>query len=371
MTIDGHVGAGDPSTLRAALPVDEHLDLPAGMVAPWSLRVVAALLDHALLAGVTYLAFPVQPVDPPTYVPFGVPTGVPSLGVWTQSGWVVATVVAIALMQAYLGSTPGKLFVGLAVVREANGRPAGLVRTVGRLVAHLLDAIFLIGYLRPLWNRRRQTFADSLARTVVLVTRRPLLFRAGGEPTVPPPWEAPSAARWRRAGTALAGGACLIGVGLGLGSTATSGVGTRTESCSTAVPLVDDGSFALVDGSVLVDPGTMTESRLGVERQRLTSTPGITVRWGWNGTVPPDPVRLRVSFARADGSGVRTVDHQVIDGAVVAGVGEPVENGEWAVRLPLDVVDGLGESWTWSLTTTVAGQTSPECAPPARSTVDV
>ena len=261
VTIDGHLAADGPSaTARAMEPVHEQLDLPAGMVAPWGFRVVAALLDHALLAGVTYLAFPVQPVDPPAYVPLGasgaVALVVPSLGPWMQSGWVVGTVVVVVLMQAYLGATPGKLFVGLAVVREANGRPAGLLRTAGRALAHILDTILLIGYLRPLWNRRRQTFADSLAHTVVLVTRRPLTFRFAGEATDPHPWEEPSSPRWRGAATALAGGACLIGVGLSLGSTSTSGGGVRDETCHTSVPTADVSPFTLLSGSVAVDPGT-------------------------------------------------------------------------------------------------------------------
>lgn len=60
---------------------------------------------------------------------------------------------------------------------------------------------------------------------------------------------------------------------------------------------------------------------------------------------------------------MRHVDHEVVDGMVLAGPGVPDPDGEWSVRLPLDTVEGLGEDWTWSLTTIVAGQTSPVCAP--------
>jgi hypothetical protein len=42
------------------------------------------------------------------------------------------------------------------------------------LVAHILDAIGYIGFLAPLWTRRRQTFADMVANTVVLKEPSPI-----------------------------------------------------------------------------------------------------------------------------------------------------------------------------------------------------
>ena len=35
-------------------------------------------------------------------------------------------------------------------------------------VAHVVDGFLDIGYLRPLWHARQQTFADTLCRTVVV-----------------------------------------------------------------------------------------------------------------------------------------------------------------------------------------------------------
>jgi uncharacterized RDD family membrane protein YckC len=37
-----------------------------------------------------------------------------------------------------------------------------------RDLAHFLDGIFYIGYLWPLWDPKRQTFADKVCSTVVL-----------------------------------------------------------------------------------------------------------------------------------------------------------------------------------------------------------
>lgn len=35
-----------------------------------------------------------------------------------------------------------------------------------RDVAHILDAILCVGFLWPLWDRKRQTFADEIMSTL-------------------------------------------------------------------------------------------------------------------------------------------------------------------------------------------------------------
>jgi Mce-associated membrane protein len=343
------------------LPELQVRRVPALLTARWSLRVIAVLFDQALLGGVAYLASTTTPVGVPSYVPLSGsvdPSGEP----WTHSGWVVTTVVAMFLMQAFLGSTPGKLFVGIAVVREADGRPAGPLRTAGRLVLHVLDAILLIGYLRPLWHVRRQTFADSLAGTVVLITRRPSAYRLGvtarREPDV---WEASARPGWHPWLTWVSAGACLSGAMLSLVMSGT-GPENQADSCSVAARLNVQG-FAMSGGTVEVDPGWQTESRMGIERRRETGDAGIRVRWDWNGTLPQDDVLLTATFSQADGTEPLVVEHRMRDGVVLPGVGDPLLDGSTGVLLPLETTAALGEDWTWSLTTTVAGETSPACRP--------
>ncbi len=65
------------------------------------------------------------------------------------------------------GWSLGRAVFGIAV-RKRDGSPVGLARLVGRDLAHLLDtAALLVGWLWPLWDRRRRTFADLLLRTEV------------------------------------------------------------------------------------------------------------------------------------------------------------------------------------------------------------
>ena len=91
---------------------------------------------------------------------------------WTFTGVAVLVVVLVAvnrlLLPTITGWSLGRALFGIAV-RKPDGSPVGLARLVGRDLAHLVDtAALFIGWLWPLWDRRRRTFADLLLRTEVL-----------------------------------------------------------------------------------------------------------------------------------------------------------------------------------------------------------
>jgi len=91
---------------------------------------------------------------------------------WTFTGAAVLVVVLVAvnrlLLPTITGWSLGRALFGIAV-RKRDGSPVGLARLVGRDLAHLVDtAALFIGWLWPLWDRRRRTFADLLLRTEVL-----------------------------------------------------------------------------------------------------------------------------------------------------------------------------------------------------------
>jgi uncharacterized RDD family membrane protein YckC len=57
------------------------------------------------------------------------------------------------------------------VVSEKDGRPIGFLMSIVRQIAHLVDSLICyIGYLFPLWDRKRQTIADKIVSTVCLPT---------------------------------------------------------------------------------------------------------------------------------------------------------------------------------------------------------
>ena len=316
---------------------------------------MAAVLDSAIGAGTTFLALGDQSVTVPfigtSFQPSG-GQGVPTTS-WTDSGWVISAVLLVIAMQAYLGVTPGKLVMGIAVLDEHHARPIGLVRTTVRWLLHVLDSILLIGYLRPLWNAQRKTFADSIMGTIVLDTRRPrrhLWFDPGGDslvdPGTPRSWEAPLGPWWWSAATVIAAVACAGGVLFSF--SASSGSGPLVISCE--MTATDNGSLGVTGGTLRV--GTMTTTRLGVTRHANGPGSQIKATWDWS-AIPPTTgiVTLRASFSRADGTGARHFDYAAPDAATQ----------EATISLPDDSLKGLGDSWTWTQTILVDGVESPGC----------
>jgi Mce-associated membrane protein len=77
------------------------------------------------------------------------------------------TLVNRVALPAISGWSLGRALVGIAVVRP-DGASVGPGRLLLRDLAHLLDTVSVfIGWLWPLWDARRRTFADLLLGTEV------------------------------------------------------------------------------------------------------------------------------------------------------------------------------------------------------------
>jgi uncharacterized RDD family membrane protein YckC len=67
------------------------------------------------------------------------------------------------------GQSLGKRVRRIALIGLSTEEPIGIVKAFARDLAHTLDTVFcFIGFLFPLWDSRRQTFADKLCGTVVI-----------------------------------------------------------------------------------------------------------------------------------------------------------------------------------------------------------
>lgn len=76
--------------------------------------------------------------------------------------------------QGRTGWSVGKQVVGIRLIAERTGEPLGPGPTLVRLLAHTLDSLACyLGWLWPLWDKKRQTFADKIMGTVVIVQKRP------------------------------------------------------------------------------------------------------------------------------------------------------------------------------------------------------
>lgn len=78
----------------------------------------------------------------------------------------------VGLRQGRTGASVGKGLFAIRVLDVTTLEPVGFWRSVIRQLAHVVDVVPLgLGLLWPLWDRRRQTFADKLSSTVVSGTR--------------------------------------------------------------------------------------------------------------------------------------------------------------------------------------------------------
>lgn len=134
-----------------------------GPLADWAQRVVATLLDGAIVLGGYVVVFIVAFILGQIASGLGLLVGV--LGYLALLGYVVLQLVKMG----NTGQTIGKKVVGLKVIKEDTGQPVGPGLAIGRQVCHVVDSLICyIGYLLPLWDAKKQTIADKIIGTVVL-----------------------------------------------------------------------------------------------------------------------------------------------------------------------------------------------------------
>ena len=80
--------------------------------------------------------------------------------VWTAyNRWYVA---------GRTGQSLGKRVTRIRLIGEQSEAPIGPMNAFVRDLVHVLDAIAFVGYLWPLWDDKKQTFADQIMRTIVV-----------------------------------------------------------------------------------------------------------------------------------------------------------------------------------------------------------
>lgn len=164
-------------------------------LAPWHSRVGALALD--VFPGLAVIATMAL-----------VSRTVPSGAAW---GWVCISVIGVVvllmlvnrlLLPTITGWSLGRALFGIAVVRR-DGAATGPWTLLLRELAHLLDTASIVGWLWPLWDSRRRTFADLLLRTEA---RR-----------LDPDRQPPGVRRWSMIAVSAAAGLCLAGIATGYG----------------------------------------------------------------------------------------------------------------------------------------------------------
>ena len=179
----GGAPAPYPPPAAYGAPVPTGVDGPWGPLADWGSRVGALLIDTlvnmiALIPYVLGFVLIVAAVDngydssTTDYQPATVDRGLLITGiVLLVVGFLTGVGLVIwnrYLKQGRTGQSVGKKVLGLKLVDERTGQPIGAGMAFVRDLAHNLDGMVYVGYLWPLWDAKRQTFADKIIGTVVV-----------------------------------------------------------------------------------------------------------------------------------------------------------------------------------------------------------
>jgi uncharacterized RDD family membrane protein YckC len=143
--------------------------------ATWIYRVGAFLIDIIPVAILDGIGFAVggfkvtTTTDPYTGVTTST-TSAPSPLYWITVLLVIGyTIWNMYYRQGKTGQSIGKSVLGIKLIKESTGEPLGGWLCFGRYLLHLLDELpCFIGFLWPLWDAKRQTFADKLVSSVVI-----------------------------------------------------------------------------------------------------------------------------------------------------------------------------------------------------------
>jgi Mce-associated membrane protein len=240
---------------------------PENALAPWHIRVGAFAVDVLpAIAVATTMAL--------------VACTVPQHPVWR---WVGVSVLGLAillmlvdrlLLPTIIGWSLGRALCGIRVVHR-DGAAIGVWGLLLRDLAHLLDTASVVGWLWPLWDSRRRTFADMLLRTEVRC--------------VEPDERPPNMRRWTAVAMLIAAGLCLGG--------------------------------AAVSYAVVYSPDRASEQ---TRAQIETQGPKIVAQM-----LTYDPKTLRDDFARAQSQATDRYRGQLVAQQGIVQKGNPVINEYW------------------------------------------
>ncbi|HUR15188.1 MAG TPA: RDD family protein [Mycobacteriales bacterium] len=141
-----------PPPAYGQVPPPPAYGAPMPQLAGWGSRVQSALVDWFLpfvVADVVYYAS----------------KGLGIVLFLAAFAWVFYN----RYLEGTTGQSYGKKLAGTRLVREQDGQLVGAGLAIGRMFVHIIDGLpCYLGYLWPLWDAKKQTFADKILNTLVI-----------------------------------------------------------------------------------------------------------------------------------------------------------------------------------------------------------
>jgi uncharacterized RDD family membrane protein YckC len=136
---------------------------PGVVLSGWWRRVFASIVDGVVIVA---LAFAI--------IAYGARGGDEVPGGYMLGFYAAVVLYFVVGHGGRSGQTLGKKALGIAV-SSPLGQPIGYKRSLGRFFASwvvgVIPVVGQLSYLRPLWEPRKRTLHDSLAKTIVIRVR--------------------------------------------------------------------------------------------------------------------------------------------------------------------------------------------------------
>ncbi|WP_067483885.1 RDD family protein [Actinomadura hibisca] len=143
--------------------VHHHHYGSTGQLAEWGSRVGASLIDGLAFFSVPGIIYFIG------YMMLANGSGLGGLLVLVGLIGYAAAGIYLIYMEGTTGQTLGKKQMGIRLVGAQTGQPIGFGGAFLRRIAHIADGFACyIGFLWPLWDERKQTFADKICNTLVV-----------------------------------------------------------------------------------------------------------------------------------------------------------------------------------------------------------
>ncbi|WP_396449382.1 RDD family protein [Actinomadura sp.] len=138
-----------------------------GQLAEWGSRAGGYIIDYLIFAGPVFVLYLLS-----LLLTSSGSGGAAVLGLlFMLVGFAlsIAGGLWICYQEGTTGQSIGKRQMGIRLVSAQTGQPIGFGMAFVRKLAHIADSFLCyIGFLWPLWDDRKQTFADKICNTIVV-----------------------------------------------------------------------------------------------------------------------------------------------------------------------------------------------------------